>query len=529
MAQVPPHTGHPRRWAVLSVLVVSLVVVILDNTVLNVALRVIADPHRGLGATQSQLEWAVNAYTLVFAGLLFTWGVVGDRWGRKKSLLLGLALFGLASLASGYAQDPAQLIAARAAMGVGGAAVMPATLSIISNVFDPRERARAIGIWAGAVGLGVAVGPIVGGLLLEHFWWGSVFMINVPVVLAGIVAVGLIVPESRDPRPGRVDVAGVLLSIAGLVALVYGIIQIGDEGFRAPTAWGPLFASVAILIGFVVLERRLTFPSLDVRLFRNPRFSAAVGATGLVFLAAMGTFFFLAFYLQLVRGYTPLEAGLVSTPFALAQLVFAPSSAAMVRRFGPKAVCAAGTALLTISLAALIAVGVDTPIWVVCAVFFIQGVGMANVIPPSTESIMASVPREKAGVGSAVGNTIRQVGGALGVAILGSVVSAVYRNQIAEHLTGLPPAARGTAGSSISGAYAVANGGGTAGTGNPGALLHASNDAFLTGMHTAAFVAAAVGVVGLVIVLAWLPSHSAVHPHVTESVDPSRELELAEA
>jgi MFS transporter, DHA2 family, multidrug resistance protein len=523
-----PHSGHPRRWAILGVLVVSLIVVVLDNTVLNVALRVIADPARGLGATQSQLEWAINSYTLVFAGLLFTWGVVGDRVGRKKILLLGLALFGLASLASGYAQDPNQLILARAAMGIGAAAVLPATLSIISNVFDPRERGKAIGVWAGAVGLGVAIGPIVGGLLLEHFWWGSVFMINVPVVLAGILAVSFIVPDSRDPRPGRIDVPGVLLSIAGLVALAYGIIEIGERGLRSPYAWGPLVAAVAILTGFVLLERRLAHPSLDVRLFRNPRFSAAVAATGLVFLAAMGTFFFLAFYLQLVRGYSPLQAGLTATPFAAAQLLVAPASASMVRRYGPKAVCAVGMTLVVFSLAGLAMVEADTPTWVLGVIFFVQGAGMASVIPPATESIMSSVPREKAGVGSAVGNTVRQVGGALGVAILGSVISAVYRNRIGDHLTGLPPAARGVAKSSISGTYAVANGGGTAGSAT-GGLLRAANDSFVTAMHVASLAAVGVGVLGLVIVLLWLPRRPAAHPPVSEHVPPSRELELAEA
>src|SRR6185369_3000419 len=210
-------TGHPRRWAILAVLVVSLLVVVLDNTVLNVALRVIADPVHGLGASQTDLEWAVNSYTLVFAGLLFTAGIIGGR----KTLLAGLALFGLASLASAYSHSPTQLIYARALMGIGAAAIMPSTLSIISNVFDPRERGKAIGIWAGAVGLGVAIGPIVGGLLLEHFWWGSVFLINVPIIVAGLIAIAILVPESKDPKPGRVDVLGVLGSIVGLVALVY--------------------------------------------------------------------------------------------------------------------------------------------------------------------------------------------------------------------------------------------------------------------------------------------------------------------
>src|SRR5258707_6261282 len=201
----PSSFGHPRRWSILAVLVVSLLVVVLDNTVLNVALRTIADPKHGLGASQSQLEWSINSYTLVFAGLLFTWGVLGDRIGRRKMLVFGLVMFGVASLASAYAQNPGQLIGARALMGIGGAAVLPATLSIISNVFDPRERAKAIGLWAGAVGLGVAIGPVVGGALLEHFWWGSVFLINVPIVIFGVIAIFAIVPESRDPKPGRLD------------------------------------------------------------------------------------------------------------------------------------------------------------------------------------------------------------------------------------------------------------------------------------------------------------------------------------
>src|SRR3954468_23372865 len=215
-APAAANTGHPRRWAILAVLVISLLVVVLDNTVLHVALRTISDPKHGLGASQSDLEWAINSYTLVFAGLLFTAGVLADRLGRRAILLVGLVLFGVASLASAYAQSPDQLIWARALMGIGGAAVMPSTLSIISNVFDPRERGRAIGVWAGSVGLAVAIGPLVGGFLLEHFWWGSVFLINVPVVVAGVIAAVVIVPESRDPRPGRIDVVGVLLSVAGL-------------------------------------------------------------------------------------------------------------------------------------------------------------------------------------------------------------------------------------------------------------------------------------------------------------------------
>jgi EmrB/QacA subfamily drug resistance transporter len=521
----PTLTGHPRRWLILAVLVVSLLVVILDTTVLNVALRIIADPRHGLGASQSDLEWAVNSYTLVFAGLLFTAGVLGDRLGRKKVLFLGLALFGLASAASAYAQTPGQLIAARAVMGIGGAAVMPATLAIISNVFDPRERARAIGAWAGAVGLGVAIGPVVGGLLLEHFWWGSVFLLNVPIVALGLVAVGAVVPESRDPRPGRLDVPGVLLSIAGLVLLVYGIIDGGEHGFGRPRSWGTLAGGLLILIVFVLVERRIPYPSLDVRLFRNPHFSAAVAAVGLVFFAAMGTMFFLAFYLQLVRGYSPLKAGLLMTPFAVAQLIFAPRSAAMVRRYGPKVVCAVGLGLVAVSQAALFLVDARTSPWLIGSVFFIQGVGMANVMPPTTESIMSSLPREKAGVGSAVANTLRQVAGALGVAVLGALLAAVYRSGIREHVTDLPAAARAVAADSISGTYAVGQRLSTAGRG----LLAAADSTFVHAMHVAAAGSVLVALIGLAVVLAWLPSRSAEHPPVpAPPATPENQVELVE-
>jgi EmrB/QacA subfamily drug resistance transporter len=507
--EIQGNTGHPRRWAVLGVMLISLLVVVLDNTVLNVAMRTIADPVHGLGASQSQLEWAINSYTLVFAGLLFTAGVIGDRIGRRLILLAGLVLFALASLASAYSHSPDQLILARALMGIGGAAIMPSTLSIISNVFDPRERGRAIGIWAAAVGLGVAIGPVVGGALLEHFWWGSVFLINVPILVAGVIAAVLIVPESRNPQPGRVDLVGVALSIVGLIALVYGIIDGGDHGFDRLQALGSIAVGLAVLAGFVWYEGRTDHPSLDVRLFRDARFSSAVASIGLVFFAAMGMMFFLAFYLQLVRGYSPLESGLLMTPFAVAQLIFAPRSAGMVRRYGPKAVCAVGLGLVTVGLVGFALVAAGTPIWVLLVLTFVQGAGMANVMPPVTESIMASLPREKAGVGSAISNTVRQVGGALGVAVLGSVLSAVYRGQIGGSLGGLLPAsAQATAEESISGAYGVAGKAGPA----AGQVLGTANDAFITAMHWASGAAALMALLSIGVVLAWLPRRPATQP-----------------
>ncbi|MER5454958.1 MFS transporter [Micromonospora sp. NPDC002389] len=498
------NTGHPRRWAILAVLVISLLVVVLDNTILNVALRTLADPVHGLGATQGELEWSINSYTLVFAGLLFTFGVWGDRAGRRRMLLIGLVLFGLASLLSAYAQNPGQLIAARALMGVGGAAIMPATLSIISNVFDPRERGRAIGIWAGAVGLAVAIGPVLGGLLLEHFWWGSVFLINVPVTAFGVVLVALLVPESRDPAPGRVDVVGVLLSVVGLVTLTYGIIDGGEHGFGRPLVWATILGGLAVLAWFVAYERRSSHPSLDVRLFRVPRFAAPVAMIGLVFFAAMGVMFFSSFYLQLVRGYSPLQTGLLFLPFAVAQLVFAPRSATMVRRYGARAVSAVGLLLTTVSLGAFAFVDATTPIWVVLVVFFLQGTGMANIMPPATESIMSALPREKAGVGSAVSNTIRQVAAALGVAVIGSVLAAGYRTGIAPAVADLPAEARAAAGESISGAYGVA---GQLGPAAP-QVIAAADDAFVSAMHLSAVLAALVAAAGVAVALRWMPGRA---------------------
>ncbi|GAA4454425.1 MFS transporter [Phytohabitans houttuyneae] len=516
------NTGHPRRWAILGVLVISLLVVVLDNTVLNVALRTLADPVHGLGASQGELEWSINSYTLVFAGLLFTAGVLGDRFGRKRMLSVGLAIFGLASLLSANAQSADQLIWARALMGLGGAAIMPVTLSIISNVFDPRERARAIAIWSGSVGLAIAIGPILGGALLESFWWGSVFLINVPVVIAGLIAVAVMVPESRDPRPGKIDVIGVLLSVVGLVALSYGIIDGGEHGFGRPVVWVSVVGGLAVLAAFIAYERRIEFPSLDVSLFKVPRFAAPVALIGLVFFAAMGVFFFSAFYLQLVRGFSPLQTGLMMLPFAVAQMAFAPRSAAMVKRYGGKAVSAVGLTLTAVGMGGFAFLGVDTPIIAVLALFFIQGVGMANIMPPAMESIMSSLPREKAGVGSAVSNTVRQVAGALGVAVLGSVLAGVYRGQVDGAAQALPAPARDAVEESISGAYGVADRLGPAG----GAVIDAANGAFVTAMHWTAAIGAIVAALGVLMVVRWMPGKSEPEP---QPVDAPAAAELAAA
>jgi EmrB/QacA subfamily drug resistance transporter len=494
---------HRRRWAILAVLACSLLVVMLDNSILNVATKTIAQPApTGLGSTQSQLEWAVNSYTLVFAGLLFTAGLLGDRLGRKKVLLFGMAVFGVGSVLSALSDSSGQLIAFRAVMGFGGAFILPATLAIIMNVFEPAEQPKAIGIWTGVVGFAIAAGPITGGILLQHFWWGSVFLVNVPIVVAALVAMAAIVPDSKDPRPNRLDPVGVLLSIVGLAVLVYGIIKGGQLGdFTRPEAWATILGGLAILAGFVVYEARSGHPALDVTYFRNRRFSASVAAIGLVFFALMGVTFFSVFYNQSVRGYSVLQSGLLVVPLAVSQMFFAPRARLVVDRFGIRAVCASGLVLTAVAFAGFLLLGQDTPIWVLEVLFFLMGTGMAHVMPPATVMIMSSLPREKAGSGSAINNTFRQVGGAMGVAVLGSLLSTTYRNGIDGHLGVLPASDRHAAGESVQATLAVAEKLGPAGR----ALVRPAHDAFIHAMHITAMGSAAVALVGAVVVLLFLP------------------------
>src|SRR6202000_1433396 len=361
-------TIQRRRWVILGVVVVGLPAIVIDKTFRNCALKTIASraAKGGIDASQSELEWAINSYTLVFAGLLFTFGVVGDRIGRKRVLMAGLILFGLGSLFSAYSHSPDVLIAARAVMGLGGAAVMPQTLSIIANVFEPGERAKAIGLWTSAVGIGVAIGPVLGGLLLAHFWWGSVFLINVPVTIAGVIASIFLVPESRNPAAGRVDYAGVLGSIVGLVLLVYGIVQGGDgESWGSLGVLGPVLGGLAVLALFGWYEARIAPPSLDVRLFKNRTLSASVGSVALLFFGMGGVYFFSSFYLQNVRGYSTLETGLLAVPFALGQFVMSPRSASLVNRYGARAVGVAGMLMNAVAIGGSALLNAASALWLV--------------------------------------------------------------------------------------------------------------------------------------------------------------------
>jgi EmrB/QacA subfamily drug resistance transporter len=511
-----------RRWVILGVLVVGLLAIVIDNTVLNVALKTIAEPVAagGLGASQSQLEWAINSYTLVFAGLLFTFGVVGDRIGRKRMLMIGLALFGLGSLLSAYSHSPDQLIAARAAMGLGGAAVMPQTLSIISNVFEPRERARAIGIWASAVGIGVAIGPVLGGVLLSHFWWGSVFLINVPVTIIGAIAAFILVPDSRNPEPGRIDYLGVLGSIVGLVLLVYGIVQGGDgESWTSTQVLGTVLGGFAVLALFAWWETRVSHPSLDVRLFRDRRLSASVGAIALLFFGMGGVFFFTSFYLQNVRGYSPLDAGLLTVPFAVGQFITSPRSASLVSRYGAKTAGATGILVFAAAIAGYSLLGTSTPIAFLAVLFFVQGAAMGVAMPAATAAVMDVLPRERAGAGSALTNTARQVAVALGTAVLGSILAQSYRSHLDPVLAHLPAPAADAAGQSITATQAIAQQLGHAGQ----FLLAPANVSFVDAMRITTLVGAGVAMLGGLVVMRWMPGK----PRPT--MDELREAEIITA
>ncbi|GAA1267241.1 MFS transporter [Kitasatospora nipponensis] len=502
-----PEAVHRRRWAILGTLILALLVVVLDNSILNVAMKTIATPAPiGLGATQSDLEWAINSYTLVFAGLLFTSGLLGDRFGRKKALLAGMFVFGLGSLLSAMASSPGELITFRAVMGLGGAFVMPATLAIIMNVFERHEQPKAIGIWAGAVGLAIAIGPITGGLLIEHFWWGSVFLVNVPIVIVALVAMFLLVPDSKDPKPGKLDPVGVLLSIIGLVALIYGIIKGGElADFTAPGAWVPVLVGVLALTAFVLYEKRISHPALDVSWFRNRVFSTSVTVIGLVFFALMGVSFFGVFYTQGVRGYSALTSGALMLPLAVAQMLFAPRARLVVDRFGVRATCAGGMALIVVGFLGYLLLDQTTPIWVLEVIGFVMGAGMAHVMPPVTVSIMGSLPREKAGAGSAINNTFRQVGGSLGIAVLGAVLSTVYRDGISDKL---PPAVRDKAGESLEATLTLAGQQGAKGA----ALVQPAFDSFIHAMHVVAGLSAGVTLLGALMAWFFLPAKAVAAP-----------------
>jgi EmrB/QacA subfamily drug resistance transporter len=495
---------HARRWYTLATLCMSLLIIVMDNTILNVAIPSLVDE---LGATNSQLQWIVDGYTLVFAGLLLTTGSLGDKFGRKRALRIGIVVFAIASVLSALSDAPAQLIAARSLMGVGGALIMPSTLSILTNVFrDPKERGRAIAIWAGFSGLGVALGPVIGGALLQHFSWSSVFWVNLPIGAAALVLGHFFVPESKDTRSPRLDIPGALLSIAALGLLLFGIIEGPEHGWTSTTVVTAFGTGVVALICFIAWERHTEHPMLDMSFFANPRFTAANSAITLTFFAMFGSLFLMTQYWQFVHGYSPLQAGIRLIPYAMTMMVTAPLSARIVEKLGTKRVVTLGLAIISLSMLALSTIHRDSSYLRVILNMCAMSMGMGLTMAPATESVMGSLPREKAGVGSAVNDTTRQVGGALGVAVVGSLVASVYASGIDDVAAtfGLSGTALDSARSSLGKALETAAGLGPDGA----AFATAARDSFVDGLANGLRLGAVVVAMAAFIAFRFLPARA---------------------
>jgi len=445
--------AYARRWWTLAVLCLSLLIVFGGNSTLNVALPTLS---RDLGATESQLQWVVAIYSLVFAGLLFTSGALGDRFGRKGALQFGLATFFLASLFASQATDVTQIIACRAAMGVGAAFIMPATLSILVNVFPPHERAKAIAIWATTTGIAGSIGPVITGWVLGHFWFGSAFLVYLPVIAVAFVGGWFFVPKSRDPNESAIDPLGALLSIVGIAALVYGFIEAPDKGWGAPVTIAAFATAVIVLSLFVLWELRTKSPMLDMRYFRNAAFSVGSGAMMLVFLAMYGVMLLMTQYFQLVLGFSALDTAIRLLPIALIMLIVTPFTPRIVQRFGGNRSVGFGMCLIALGFGLFTQLSVDTPFWFcwLCLAPLMTGVSLS--MAPMTASIMSAVPESRAGAGSAMNDATRELGAALGIAVLGSIAASQYSSHLHAALDKIPAAARGTASSSIAGALQVA-------------------------------------------------------------------------
>lgn len=483
---------HRRRWLALVFLGISLLVISLDTTVVNLALPSIS---RDLGASSSQLQWVVDAYILVFASSLLTLGSVGDRIGRKKTLQIGLAGFFLFSLGGALSNSSSMLIGMRAMMGLAGSAMMPATLSIITATFrQPRERAQAIALWAAVFALGSGIGPLVGGYLLEHFEWQSVFLINLPVLAVGLAGGYFFIQDSRDEHARRVDMAGSGLSVAGLFALVYGIIEAGQSSWTEPVVLYS-FAAAAVLLGaFAVSEWRSSHPMLPLAFFKNMSFTGANMALTLVSFAMFGIMFFVSQYFQSVQEYTPLQAGVRLLPMAGMSFMAALASARIALRIGTKATIALGILVSAAGLFYLYGIArVETGYGLIVIGMCGTSLGMGLTMSPATNSVMGSLPVDKAGIGSAMNDTTRMLGGALGIAVLGTIMNGIYIDRIDSALAGLPPAIIEAARSSIQGAHIIA---GRVAAGEipgmdpslAGTIVAGSNQAFVSGMIRAMMV-----------------------------------------
>jgi len=497
--------SHPQRWRILAVLVLALIVTSIDHTVINVALpRLVED----LGATAAQMQWIVAAYTIVFAGLLLTAGSLGDRFGRRRALLAGLATFLAGSALAALAPSTSVLIAARGLMGVGGALIMPTTLSIIVNAFgSPVERAKAIAVWTAAAGAGIALGPIVGGFLMRSFSWSSVFWINVPLLAAALLGALHVVPDSRDPNATRLDPVGALLSIAAVGSIVYAIIEGPASGWlSARTVAAFTFGSATTAV-FLVWEMRRDDPMLDLRLFRNPAFSAASAALAMLFFAMAGAVFLQAQYLQFILGYTPLAAGFALVPAALGMIVGTGAGAHLAAQHGGRVAVITGTLFAATGLAVQAAFIDGTSYAPTGIGLLLFGLGAGIAMAPATELIMATLPPARAGIGSAVNDTVRELGGALGVAIIGSIAATRYTSAMRTDLSSVPalpdPAHRAVA-DNIGAALTTSRGLAT----NAAQVEALARHAFIDSMTGALWVAVGAAILATVIAVVVLPRHS---------------------
>jgi EmrB/QacA subfamily drug resistance transporter len=493
---------HARRWWILAVLCLSLLIVFVGNSSLNVAIPTLA---RDLGASTSQLQWVITAYSLVFAGLLFTTGALGDRFGRKGALQLGLFVYLVACLAATMSTEMWQLIACRAAMGVGAAFIMPSTLSILVNVFPPEERTKAIAIWASVTGAAGAIGPVASGWLLGHFWYGSVFLVNLPILAVAFVAGGILVPKSRDPEHGRLDPVGAVLSIIGIGALVYGLIEAPDIGWGSSrTVLAFVIAAVA-LVAFVRWELHVDEPMLDMHFFRKPAFSVGTSGMILIFLSMYGVMFLITQYFQLILGYSPLGAALRLLPMAPIMIIVAPLTPRLSQRFGANRVVAAGMLGIALGLLMYRALTPHTPYWYVLLSILPLVGGMALSMSPMTSQIMSAVPARRAGAGSAMNDATRELGAALGIALMGSLAASQYTSNLASATAHLPAAVRARVDNSLADALGIAQRLPVGGK----ALTAAADAAFIDGIRLAVTVGAVLAVAAAFLVVRFLPREAA--------------------
>jgi EmrB/QacA subfamily drug resistance transporter len=515
---------------ILVALLLAAFLVNLDTTLVNVALPAMV---RELHATTTQLQWVVDSFNLVFAALLLTFGSLSDRFGRKGMLLAGLAVFGAASLAGGFTTSPAQLIAARSVMGLGAAMTFPATLSLISNVFtERRERARAIGLWGAIAGVAIATGPIVGGWLLEHFSWASIFTAMAPVAAAAAIVVALAVPASKDPGGAAPDIPGLVLSSATMALLVFTIIEAPAYGWAAGRSLAGFAGSAVLLAAFIARERRAAHPMLDVRLFRNLRFSAASGAVTVSFFTLFGFIFLITQYMQFVRGYGPLSTGVRLLPVALSVGAGSVAGTQLAVRAGTKLIVTTGLVAMAVFYGWVAATtSATTSYGIIAAQMVLYGLGMGLTSAPATESIMGAISRAKAGVGSAVNDTTRLVGGTLGVAVIGSLYASVYASRLTATMPAhIPGPIVSIAHQSAGAAYTAA--GQIAALGHPAlaqALQHAAANAFLRGLTVSALVAGAVAAAGAILAVLFLPAQPAQPMQLARPASPAAgEPETAE-